>query len=171
MVLLSLTSLFQFQKTIYYLDSWFFCSWVSGILFKLHTMTGTLLFLMSCFVYVRELLGDHIHCITDGADATGSLVMFFVKFVKALISICGGCVPVVSLLTNGKWFIMTALWLPICIHCIPFIANLLALWVIPNKKFVITSQPHYKNLVNIWSFFPCWLINCYFPITALSDVD
>jgi len=86
---------------------WFliFCSWVSGILFKLHTMTGTLLFLMSCFVYVRELLGDHIHCITDGADATGSLVMFFVKFVEALILICGGCVPVVSLLTNGKWFI------------------------------------------------------------------
>ncbi len=37
-------------------------------------MTGTLLFLMSCFVYVRELLGDHIHCITDGSDSVGQLV-------------------------------------------------------------------------------------------------
>ncbi len=104
MVLLGWTSLFQFQKRFIILIIDFF-SWVSGILFKLHTMTGTLLFLMSCFVYVRELLGDHIHCITDGADATGSLVMFFLKFVKALNSICGGCVPVVSLLTSGKRFI------------------------------------------------------------------
>jgi hypothetical protein len=47
-------------------------SWVTGLLYKVHTMTGTLLFLLSCFVYVRELLGDHIHCILD--DSTGQQV-------------------------------------------------------------------------------------------------
>ena len=52
----------------------FSSSWVSGILYKFHSMTGTLMFLLSCFVYVRELLGEHIHCIADVADASGQTV-------------------------------------------------------------------------------------------------
>ena len=52
----------------------FSSSWVSGILYKFHAMTGTLMFLLSCFVYVRELLGEHIHCIADVADASGQTV-------------------------------------------------------------------------------------------------
>ena len=69
--------------------------WVVGIVYKLHTMTGTFLFLCryvfaensklffqyilkvflhSCFIFARELLNDHIHCIRDGADETGSLI-------------------------------------------------------------------------------------------------
>ena len=52
--------------------------WIVGIIYKLQTMTGTFLFFCSCFVFVRELVGDHIHCITDGSDAVGTLVSLFV---------------------------------------------------------------------------------------------
>ena len=48
--------------------------WVVGVVYKLHTMTGSILFFFSCFVFARELLNDHIHCIEDGSDAVGSLI-------------------------------------------------------------------------------------------------
>ena len=31
-------------------------------------------FFSSCFVFAREILEDHIHCIQDGSDATGSKI-------------------------------------------------------------------------------------------------
>jgi len=48
--------------------------WVVGINYKLHTMTGSLLFFSSCFVFARELLEDHIHCIQDGSDSLGAKI-------------------------------------------------------------------------------------------------
>ena len=50
--------------------------WVSGIVYKLHSMTGGGLFIACCLVFVKELTGDHINCIHDGSDAIGSLVRF-----------------------------------------------------------------------------------------------
>ena len=42
--------------------------WTVGIAYKFSSMTGTFLFFASCFVFIREVIGDHIHCITDAND-------------------------------------------------------------------------------------------------------
>ncbi len=42
--------------------------WVSGLAYKLHSMTGTALLLASFLVLVKEALGEHIHCIQHGED-------------------------------------------------------------------------------------------------------
>ena len=39
--------------------------WIVGIVYKLHTMTGSLLFFASCTIFIKELMHDHIHCIQD----------------------------------------------------------------------------------------------------------
>ncbi len=39
--------------------------WVAGAPYKLHSMVGAALFFSSCLVFVREALGEHIHCIQD----------------------------------------------------------------------------------------------------------
>ena len=47
--------------------------WTYNITFKFTSMTGTFLFFASCLVFVREMIGDHIHCIAD-ATSGGSPV-------------------------------------------------------------------------------------------------
>lgn len=48
--------------------------WIAGIVYKLHSMTGSFLFFSSCVIFIKELMGDHIHCIQDGAgDGDGKI--------------------------------------------------------------------------------------------------
>lgn len=49
--------------------------WITNVVFKLHMVTGSLVFLLSCFIFARELFGDHIHCIADGVDINGGKVI------------------------------------------------------------------------------------------------
>ena len=39
--------------------------WTVGITYKFSSMTGTFLFFASCLCFVREMIGEHIHCIAD----------------------------------------------------------------------------------------------------------
>lgn len=48
--------------------------WITGIIYKLHKITGSFLFLCSCFVFAKELFRDHIRCIQDGSEELGSRV-------------------------------------------------------------------------------------------------
>ena len=45
--------------------------WVVNIGYKFTSMTGTFLFFASCLVFVREMIGDHIHCITEASGGGG----------------------------------------------------------------------------------------------------
>ncbi len=45
--------------------------WIAGVTFKLHCITGSALFLASCLIVIKEVLGDHIHCIQDTNDEGG----------------------------------------------------------------------------------------------------
>ena len=40
-------------------------NWTVGIAYKFTSMIGTFLFFASCFIFIREVIGDHIHCIAD----------------------------------------------------------------------------------------------------------
>jgi len=42
--------------------------WQNGLVSKLHKATGSMLFLFSCTVFVKELLADHIHCMSKFSD-------------------------------------------------------------------------------------------------------
>ncbi|XP_059080250.1 innexin inx2-like [Tigriopus californicus] len=48
--------------------------WIVGVVYKLHSMTGTVLFFSSCLVFIKELMDDHIHCIQDGAGEDGGKI-------------------------------------------------------------------------------------------------
>ena len=52
--------------------------WTYNIAYKFTSMTGTFLFFASCLVFARELIGDHIHCISD---STGGRVSYFSMYV------------------------------------------------------------------------------------------
>lgn len=48
--------------------------WLSGVVYKLHTLAGSFLFLASSIIFLKEIVGDHIRCISDESDAIGSVV-------------------------------------------------------------------------------------------------
>ena len=48
--------------------------WTYNLGYKFTSMTGTFLFFASCLVFARELIGDHIHCISDATSARVSLM-------------------------------------------------------------------------------------------------
>ena len=49
--------------------------WIVGIVYKLHTLAGSFLFLASSLTFFKEVVGDHIRCISDESDAVGSVVI------------------------------------------------------------------------------------------------
>jgi hypothetical protein len=59
--------------------------WTYNITFKFTSMTGTFLFFASCLVFVREVIGDHIHCIADATSGGGPVSIITLKF---FLSVC-----------------------------------------------------------------------------------
>ena len=52
--------------------------WLQNITYKLTSMTGTFLFFASCLVFVKEMIGDHIHCIAEAAGGGGPVSFILV---------------------------------------------------------------------------------------------
>ena len=60
--------------------------WIVGIVYKLHTMTGSLLFFASCTIFIKELMHDHIHCIQDTNGDESKVRLLFRPSQRPLLS-------------------------------------------------------------------------------------
>ena len=56
--------------------------WTYNLGYKFTSMTGTFLFFASCLVFARELIGDHIHCISDATNGRVSFDEVGISLLK-----------------------------------------------------------------------------------------